>query len=65
MDIPVLADQQGLRYISSVRTQDAVQKTCKERWMISMDGERESENSVLSVSLDDDDDTHINVYTYI
>ena len=28
MDAPVLADQQVLIYISSVRTQDVVRKTC-------------------------------------
>ena len=40
MDAPVLADQQELIYIRSVRTQDVVWRTCREWWMI---GERERE----------------------
>ena len=42
-DMPELADQQELIYISSVQTQDIVWKTCQEQWMIGMDEERERE----------------------
>ena len=42
MDMPVLADQQELMYVSSVWTLDVVWKTCQEQWMIGMDSERES-----------------------
>ena len=34
------ADQQGLIYISSVQTLDAVKITYQERWMTGTDGER-------------------------
>ena len=51
MDAPVLANQQGLTYIGSVRTLDTVLKTHLEWWMIGMDGE----NSVLSAWRDDVD----------
>ena len=44
MEIPVLADQQELIYISSVQIQNVVWKTCQEWWMIGTDGERESES---------------------
>ena len=37
-------------------TQDAAKKTDQERWMIGMDGERESRNTVLTARLNDDDD---------
>ena len=40
MDVPVLADQQELTYNSSVRTQNVVWKTCRERWMIGTNDER-------------------------
>ena len=43
MSVLVLANQKELIYISSVRTQDVVQKTCRERWMTGIDGERETE----------------------
>ena len=55
MDASVLADQQGLTYISSVWTQDVVWRTFQDHWMIGLDGKRESEKSMLSVQLDDDD----------
>ena len=42
--------------------QDAAKKTCQEWWMIGMDRERESRNSVLSAWLDDDDD---DIYMYV
>ena len=45
MDVPVLADQQELINISSVRTQDVVWKICRERWMIGTDGERKRERA--------------------
>ena len=43
-------------YISSVWTQGAIKKTCQERWIIGMDGERkrESGNSVISTRFDND-----------
>ena len=41
MDMQVLAYQE-LIYNSSVRTQDIVLKTFQKRWMIEMNGERES-----------------------
>ena len=44
MDTPVLGDQQGFTYISSVWTLNAVKKSCQERWVIGMDGgERSNE----------------------
>ena len=39
----VLDDLQELLYNSSVRTQDLVYKTCRKRWMIETNGERERE----------------------
>ena len=60
MDIPVLADQQERMYISSLRTQNVVWKTCREQWTIGMDEERErvcvcvSGKSLLSERLDDE-----------
>ena len=62
MDVPVLADQQELIYISSVRTQDVVWKTCQEQWMIGMDEEKESGKFVISAQFDDDDD---DIFIYI
>ena len=53
IDMPGLANQQELIYISSVWTQDLVWRTCWEKWMIGTDGKRESGKSVLSVQLDD------------
>ena len=49
MDVPVLGDQQGLIYITFVRTQDV------ERWIIGTDWEKESGKYVLSKRLYDDD----------
>ena len=43
MDVGVLADQQEHIYISFVQTPDVVWKTCRERWMIGTDGEKERE----------------------
>ena len=45
MVVPVLADQHELIYNSSVRTQDVIWKTCRERWMIGADGVRDSGNT--------------------
>ena len=56
MDAPVLADQQGLTYISSVRTLNAVLRTCQKQGTIRLGSERESINFISSVQLDDDDD---------
>ena len=44
----------------SVWTQDAPRKTCQEKWIIGMDGKKESGNSMLSVWFDD-----IYIYIYI
>ena len=44
MDVPVLAKQQELIYVSSVQTQDAIWKICREWWLIGIDGEREREH---------------------
>ena len=44
MDVPALANQQELIYISSVQTQDIIWKTCRERWMRGTDWERERES---------------------
>ena len=41
LDVPGVADQQELTYNSSVRTQDAVWKTWRERYMIGTDGKEE------------------------
>ena len=43
MAMPVLADQQELIYISSVRTLDVVLKTGQDQWMIRTGGERKRE----------------------
>ena len=48
-NVLVLADQQELINISSVRTQDVVWNPFRERWIIATDGERESGISALSV----------------
>ena len=54
VDLPVLVKEQELIYISSVRTQGVVWKTCRERWMIEMDAEKESQlKSVLAARLDE------------
>ena len=64
MDEPVLADQQEIIY-RSAQTQDIVWKNCWWWWMIGMDGERVSGESVLSEWLNDDDDIYIYIYIYI
>ena len=56
MDVALLAVLQGLTYINSVQTLDIVERTFQEWWMIGMDGERESGNSMLPSWFDDDDD---------
>ena len=50
MDMPVLVDQQELICISSVRMQEVIQKTDWERWMLSMDGERVSQENLYCKS---------------
>ena len=70
MDVPVVADEQECIYISSVRTQDVVWKTCQEQWMIETDGDRESGKAMLSVQHDDGllyeyIYIYIYIYTYI
>ena len=40
LDVPLLAEQQELIYISSVRTPVDVLKTCRKRWLIGTDGKR-------------------------
>ena len=59
MDVPVLADQQESIYISFVQTQGVVWRTCRERWTIGMDGEKELGKPVQSVWLYND------IYIYI
>ena len=56
MDVPVLVKYLELIYTRSVWTLDVVWKTCRERWMIGTDIERESGRSMLSAGHDDDDD---------
>ena len=56
MNVPVLANQQELNNNNSVQT-------CREWWMIGMNGERESEESVVAAWLHDDDD--ILVFTLV
>ena len=50
MDMPVLAKQEGLTYISTVLKLDAVKMTSLEQWMI---------------VVDDEDDIHVCVCIYI
>ena len=59
MDTSVLADQQKVTFINSVLTLGVIKKTYQERWLIGMDKERESRESMLSAQLDDDDDYDI------
>ena len=58
---PVLTDRQELIYNNSAWTQDAVLKTCQERWIIGTNGERHRvwEICVSSVTW------YIYIYTYI
>ena len=49
----MLANQQRLTYISSMQTLNVVERTWQEKWMMRMDGEKESKKSVLSACLDD------------
>ena len=44
MDAPRLADQQEL-ILALCRTLDVVWRTCRERWMIGTDGEKESQEN--------------------
>ena len=43
-------------YNSSERTQDVVYRTRRKRWIIEMNGKRDSEKSVRAAHDDDDDD---------
>ena len=52
-DVQVLTDKLDI-YNSSVRTQNVVKKTCRKRWIIETNGERESRKSVLIAEHDDD-----------
>ena len=61
-DVQVLGDQQKIIDNSSVRTQDAVYKTCRKWWMIGTNGERESGKSMLAAW---HNDIHIYIYIYI
>ena len=56
MAVLMLVDQQELIYISTVRSQDIIWKTCQKSQMIVVDEEIESGKSVLSVQFDDNDD---------
>ena len=49
MNIPVLVDLQIHRYISSVGTHDTYKETCREQWVIGMEGERNLLNYTLSI----------------
>ena len=44
----------SLQLRSSVRTHDVAGKTCRKRWMIETDDERELGKSVLAARQDDD-----------
>ena len=54
MDGSVLVDQQDITNNNSLQTQDAVKRTCRERWTIVTEREREFGKSVRAVGLDDD-----------
>ena len=56
MDTLVLANKQKLIFISFVQTLDAILRTYQELWLIGMDGERMSRESVLSAHLDANND---------
>ena len=43
MDVPALADQQRVTYITSVRTRDVLWKTCQEQSMLGIDGDRDDD----------------------
>ena len=45
MDVPVVANQQELIYISSERTQYVIWKTCRGRWIKRTDRERKSQGN--------------------
>ena len=62
MDAPGLANQQGLTYIISIWSQNAVLKTCQEQWAIGTDSKRESRISVLSARFHPDDIIYIYIY---
>ena len=59
IDVPVLANQQELIYISSVWTQDIIWKTCQEKWMIRTDGEKERVRKICAIS------TMMIIYIYL
>ena len=44
--VQVLADQQELISIGSMRTQEVARKKCQGRWMIGTDGEGESQGNL-------------------
>ena len=56
MGMPGFAEQVELFYVNSLRTQDVVWKTNRERRTLGMNGERKLGKSVLAVRLDQDDD---------
>ena len=51
MDVPVMADQQRLTRHNSLQTLNVVERTCKERWVIGIDGEREGKKVGLGLGL--------------
>ena len=66
MDVPMLADQQKLIYISSLLILDVFWKTCRMQWMIGTDAERKSRKSMLSTWLDDNDiDIKVLMFLYL
>ena len=55
MDEQMLDAQLEHIYNLSVRTQDVVLRTCRKRWAIERNGERESEKSVQAALHENDD----------
>ena len=52
----MLVDQQKLAFLISVRSQSAIYMIYQARRLIGMDGGSESEKSMLSVHLEDDEE---------
>ena len=47
----MLADQQKPEFNSSVRTSDAFERTCQERWSLETDEERESREFLIMMMM--------------
>ena len=52
VDKPMLVDQQSVKFISSVRTRDAVKMTYLGRWLIGTNDEEESWEYLLMARFD-------------